>query len=150
MCALPTLGDQPGSTGQVNPAVHHHNASRARGAAKARVLQRLYRANPGACMRRILEAGPPVYCKIAETELVDHFTGTYTEPTPLGPTPEWLFSERSPADVGEGVRGKGPPSQRCPETSGGGDILGEPFSPREILDQFRRARRSAPGCDGLH
>ena len=39
---------------------------------------------------------------------------------------------------------------QCPHGDrGGGDVLAEPFSPEEVVGQFRRTKRSAPGIDGI-
>ena len=113
-------------------------SGRARHAAKAKYLQRFYHTNPGACMRRLLENGPPVYCKIAEADLVGHFTAAMAEPPPVGPPPTWLFSHQGENSTLGGV-----------QTNVEGDILHDPFTPEEVLAQFRRTKRSAPGVDGI-
>lgn len=109
----------------------------ARRAAKARHLQRLYRANPGVCMRRLLETTPPVFCRISEPELVQHYTNTFAAPPPLGPPPTWLFPDRRPSDPG------------VPGDTVEGDILQPPITPEEVVTQLRRAKRTAPGVDGI-
>ena len=83
--------DPSQTTEQGQTSTNNRASGRARQAAKARYLQRFYRANPGVCMRRLLDNSPPVYCNIAEPELVAHFTATFTEPPPLDPPPSWLF-----------------------------------------------------------
>ena len=60
-----------------------------------------------------------------------HFTAAYAESPPLSPTPEWLFPHRE----GESVEG--------------GDVLSEPFSAEEVVQQFRRMSNTTPGIDGL-
>ena len=122
----PPPGDQQGG-----PQPGHHASGWACWAADSAFLQRLYRANHSACIRRILSDGPPLYCKVAEEEIVAHFTDAYTESPPLGPTPEWLF----------------PP--RDGESAEGGDVLSEPFSAEEVVQQFWRMNNTAPGIDGL-
>ena len=97
-------------------APNNRASGRARHAARARTLQRLYRANPGACMRQLLDNGPPVYCKIAEPEIVGHFTTAYAESPPLGPLPAWLFPDRHP-----GVTG-------VPGATDEGDVLRSPLN----------------------
>ena len=109
-------------------------SGRARRAAKARHLQRLYRANPGVCMRRLLEATPPVFCKIPEPELVQHYTDTFAAPPPLGPPPAWLFPSRQPGVPGDNMEG---------------DILQSPITPEDVVTQLRRTKRTAPGVDGI-
>ena len=112
-------------------------SGRARRAAKSRRLQKLYRANPGVCMRRILDNSPPVYCTIGEQELVNHFTTIYAEPPPLDPPPSWLFPDRHPGDPG------------TTGTTDEGDVLQFPITPEEVVTQFRRTKRTAPGSDGI-
>ena len=124
-----------GPRGQGAP--NNRASGRARHAARARALQRLYRANPGACMRQLLDNGPPVYCKIAEPEIVGHFTTAYAESPPLGPPPAWLFPDRHPGDTG--VSG----------TTDEGDVLQSPVTPQEVVTQFRRTKRTSPGSDGI-
>ena len=85
-------------------------------------------------MRRLLQPGPPVYCKIADEDLVEHFNAAYSTPPPLGPPPLWLFLPGNPMP---------------PWRPRGGDVLAEPFSPEEVVGQFRRTKRSAPGIDGI-
>ena len=68
--------------------------------------------------------------------MVAHFTAAYTESPPLGPTPEWLFPQAGSED-GSRVNGLE------------GDIMQAPFSPDEVVQQFRRTKKSAPGIDGL-
>ena len=113
------------------PPPGHRASGWQRHAASCAKLQRFYRANPGACVRQILSEGPPLYCKVAEEELVAHFSTAYAESPPLNPTPEWLFPPRDT----EGVER--------------GDVLGQPFSPDEVIQQFRRMKNTAPGIDGL-
>ena len=60
-----------------------------------------------------------------------HCSTAYAESPSLIPTPEWLFPPRDT----EGVEG--------------GDILSQPFSPDEVIQQFRRMKNTAPGIDGL-
>eukprot|EP00731_Ephydatia_muelleri_P013815 Em0007g1125a len=71
----------------------------ARRANEARTIQRAYRTNPGNCMRRLLQPGPPVFCKIGDAELVEHFNAAYSVPPPLGPPPLWLFPPRHPESL---------------------------------------------------
>ncbi|KAL5509882.1 hypothetical protein EMCRGX_G005322, partial [Ephydatia muelleri] len=93
--------------------------------------------NPGVCMRHLLVTTPPVFCKIPEPELVQHFTSTFAEPPPLGPPPTWLFPDRQPDNTG------------VPGDTDEGDILQPPITPEDVVTQFRRARRTAPGVDGI-
>ncbi|KAL5509932.1 hypothetical protein EMCRGX_G005382 [Ephydatia muelleri] len=58
----PDPSQQTGEQEQTQNPTNTRASGRARQAAKARHLQRLYRANPGVCMRRLLEATPPVFC----------------------------------------------------------------------------------------
>ena len=58
-----------------------------------------------------------------------HFSSTNAEYPPLSPTPEWLFP---PRDF---------------EGADGGDILGDPFSPDEVVQQFRHMKNTALGVD---
>ncbi|KAL5510035.1 hypothetical protein EMCRGX_G005503 [Ephydatia muelleri] len=109
----------------------HRASGWQRHAASSAKLQRFYRANPGACVRQILSEGPPLYCKVAEEEIVAHCSTAYAESPSLIPTREWLFPPRDT----EGVEG--------------GDILSQPFSPDEVIQQFRRMKNTAPGIDGL-
>ncbi|KAL5509843.1 hypothetical protein EMCRGX_G005280 [Ephydatia muelleri] len=109
----------------------------ARRAARAKVLQRLYQANPGACMRRLLDNTPPVYCNIGEQELVAHYAAALAEPPPLGPPPTWLFPNRHPEDSGETA------------VTDKGDVLQPPVTPDEVVCQLRRAKWTAPGADGI-
>ena len=88
-------------------------------AAESASLQRQYRANPSACVRRILFDSPPLYCNVAEDKMVTHITAAYAESPPLNPTPDWLFPPRDGKDTD-------------------GDVLSEPFSPKEVVSQFRR------------
>eukprot|EP00731_Ephydatia_muelleri_P013765 Em0007g1075a len=132
--------DPSQQTGEQEQTQNHTNtraSGRARQAAKARHLQRLYRANPGVCMRHLLVTTPPVFCKIPEPELVQHFTSTFAEPPPLGPPPTWLFPDRQPDNTG------------VPGDTDEGDILQPPITPEDVVTQFRRARRTAPGVDGI-
>ena len=109
----------------------------ARRAARGKVLQKLYQANPGACMRRLLDNTPPVYCNIGEQELVAHYAAALAEPPPLGPPPTWLFPNRHPEDSGETA------------VTDKGDVLQPPVTPDEVVCQLRRAKRTAPGADGI-
>ena len=88
-------------------------------------------------MRRILDNSPPVYCTIGEQELVNHFTTIYAEPPPLDPPPSWLFPDRHPGDPG------------TTGTTDEGDVLQFPITPEEVVTQFRRTKRTAPGSDGI-
>ena len=88
-------------------------------------------------MRRILDNSPPVYCTIGEQELVNHFTTIYAEPPPLDPPPSWLFPDRHPGDP------------RTTGTTDEGDVLQLPITPEEVVTQFRRTKRTAPGSDGI-
>ena len=129
--------DPSQTTEQGQTSTNNRASGRARQAAKARYLQRFYRANPGVCMRRLLDNSPPVYCNIAEQELVTHFTATFTEPPPLDPPPSWLFPDRHPGDTGaSGVTDEG-------------DVLRSPITPEEVVAQFRRTKRTSPGADGI-
>lgn len=121
---------------QGQTSMNNRASGRARQATWARFLQKLYRANSGACMRCLLEDGPPVYCKNAESDLVEHFTAAYAESPPFGPPPTWLFPIDVQMTLGAGV-------------SAEGDVLQEPFTPEEVVTQFRRAKRSAPGVESL-
>eukprot|EP00731_Ephydatia_muelleri_P034312 Em0054g35a len=106
---------------------HHRRASgRQREAAKASQLQRSYRFNPGACIRKILDDTPPTYCTIPEPELIAHFSATYAPPQPISEPPPWLVALDSQEDV-----------------------LATPFTPSEVLHQMQRAKKSAPGSDKL-
>ena len=88
-------------------------------------------------MRQLLDNIPRVYCAIAEPELVAHFTATFAAPPPLGPPPAWLFPDRRPVDTG------------VPGTTDEGDILQSPVTPEEVVTQFKRTKRTAPGADGI-
>eukprot|EP00731_Ephydatia_muelleri_P013789 Em0007g1099a len=101
-------------------------SGRQRKAAKAKQQQRDYRLNPGACIRKILNDTPPVYCTIPEADLVNHFTSTYAPPPPVSDPPPWLVSLDSHEDV-----------------------LATPFTPDEVLHQLQRAKKTAPGSDKL-
>ena len=122
---------------QVLNTPNNRASGRARQAAKSRYLQKLYRSNPGACMRRILDNGPPVYCTISEPDLVGHFTTNYAESPPLGPPPAWLFPDRQLGETG--VSG----------ATDEGDVLQSPFTPEEVVTQFKRTKRTSPGIDGI-
>ena len=100
-----------------------------RRAAKAAECQRLYRRNPGECVRRLLDDKSPVYCAIPEADLITHFGNTYATAPPLAPPPPWLFDDSV--------------------TSERGDVLEEAFTPDEIVHQLSRMKRSAPGADGI-
>ena len=133
---LPT--DPADEQAQTPTTTNNRASGRARRAAKARHLQKLYRANPGVCMRRLLEGDtPPVYCAIAEPELVAHFSAALSTPLPLGPPPVWLFPDRHPGETG------------LPGTPDEGDILQSPVTPEEVVTQFKRTKRTAPGIDGI-
>ena len=97
-----------------------------REAAKAKQQQRDYCLNPGACIRKILNDTPPVYCTIPEADLVNHFTSTYAPPPPVSDPPPWLVSLDSHEDV-----------------------LATQFTPDEVLHQLQRAKKTAPGSDKL-
>ena len=112
------------------PRRNHRASGWARRAAESASIQRQYRANPSACIRRILTDSPPLYCKVAEEEMVAHFTTTYATSPPLNPTPDWLFPPRVSEDED-------------------GDVLSQPFSPAEVVRQFRRMNNTALGVDGL-
>ena len=112
-------------------------SGRTRRAAKARRLQKLYRANPGICMRQLLNNTPRAYCAITEQELVAHFTTTFAAPPPLGPPPAWLFPGRHPGNTG------------VPGTTDEGDVLQSPVTPEEVVTQLKRTKRTAPGADGI-
>ena len=133
----PDPSQQTGEQEQTQNPTNTRASGRARRAAKARHLQRLYRANPGVCMRRILEETPPVFCRISEPELVQHFTDTFAAPPPLGPPPAWLFPDRQPGDPG------------VPGDTVEGDILQPPITPEDVVTQLTRAKRTAPGVDGI-
>ena len=133
----PDPSQQTGEQEQTQNPTNTRASGRARQAAKARHLQKLYRANPGVCMRRLLVSTPPVFCKIPEPELVQYFTNTFAEPPPLGPPPAWLFPDRHPGDTG------------VPGDTDEGDILQPPITPEDVVTQFRRTRRTAPGVDGI-
>ena len=90
----------------------------------------IHRANPSACVKRILSDSPPLYCKVAEEEMVAYITAAYAESPPLNPTPNWLY-----------------PPQDGKDTDG--DVVSEPYSPEEVVRQFRRMCNTAPGVDGL-
>ena len=123
----PTTQPNPAPTNTPGTGRHHRRASgRQRDVAKARLLQRLYRANPSVAVRKILDDTPPTYCSIPEAELVTHFASTYAAPPPLDTPPSWLVS-RPLRD----------------------DPLDAPFTPSEIQHQIRRAKKSAPGDDKL-
>ncbi|KAL5509978.1 hypothetical protein EMCRGX_G005435 [Ephydatia muelleri] len=62
--------------------------------------------------------------------MVAHFTTTYATSPPLNPTPDWLFPPRVSEDED-------------------GDVLSQPFSPAEVVRQFRRMNNTALGVDGL-
>eukprot|EP00731_Ephydatia_muelleri_P013793 Em0007g1103a len=68
-----------------------------RRAARAKVLQKLYQANPGACMRRLLDNTPPVYCSIEALELVTHYAAAFAEHFPTG-------TQRTPERLGQPKR----------------------------------------------
>ena len=85
-----------------------------------------YRLNPGACIRKILDDTPPIYCTIPEADLVNHFTSTDAPPPPISDPPSWLVSLDSHEDV-----------------------LATPFTPYEMLHQQQRAKKTAPGSDKL-
>ncbi|KAL5510004.1 hypothetical protein EMCRGX_G005468 [Ephydatia muelleri] len=116
---------------------NHRASGYARQAARAKVLQKLYQANPGACMRRLLDNTPLVFCNIGEQELVAHYTATLAEPPPLGPPPAWLFPDRHPGDT------------EVPGATDEGDVLQTPVTPEEVVTQFKRTKRTAPGVDGI-
>ncbi|KAL5510044.1 hypothetical protein EMCRGX_G005512 [Ephydatia muelleri] len=90
-------------------------------AAESVSLQRQYRANPSACVRRILSDSPSLYCNVAEDKMVTHITAAYAESPPLNPTPDWLFPPRDGKDTD-------------------GDVLSEPFSPKEVVSNSRREK----------
>ena len=116
---------------------NHRASGYARQAARAKVLQKLYQANPGACMRRLLDNTPLVFCNIGEQELVAHYTATLAEPPPLGPPPAWLFPDRHPGDT------------EVPGATDEGDVLQIPVTPEEVVTQFKRTKRTASGVDGI-
>ena len=121
----------PPADHQRNPPPGHRASGWQRLAASSAKLQRFYRANPSACVRQLLSEGPPLYCKVGEEEIGTNFSAAYAEPPPLNPAPEWLF----------------PPSDT--EGADGGDVLREPISPEEVIQQFRRMKNTSPGVDGL-
>ena len=129
--------DPAEETGYQTATTNNRAPGRARRAAKARFLQKLYRANPGTCMRQLLENTPRIYCNIAEPELVAHYTNTFAAPPPLDPPPAWLFPERRPGGA------------RMPGTTDEGDVLQSPVTPEEVVTQFKRTKRTAPGADGI-
>ena len=88
-------------------------------------------------MRQLLENTPRIYCNIAEPELVAHYTNTFAAPPPLDPPPAWLFPERRPGGA------------RMPGTTDEGDVLQSPVTPEEVVTQFKRTKRTAPGVDGI-
>eukprot|EP00731_Ephydatia_muelleri_P021513 Em0014g104a len=102
----------------------------AKRATKSSFLQRLYRINPGACIRWLLDDKPPVYCTIIEEGITSHFAGTYAAAPPLAPPPPWLF-------------------KACASGSIEGDVLNEAFTPDEVLQQLGRMKKSAPRTDGI-
>ena len=101
-------------------------SGRHRLAEQYRAFQRLYRQNPGACMKKILNDKPPCYCAIPDEELTVHFTTSYAAAVPLPPTPNWLLLREPSAD-----------------------IMGSIITPHEVQMQLKRAKRSAPGSDGI-
>ena len=135
----PEISDDPSqpSEEQDQGPTNNRASGRARRAAKARRLQKLYRANPGVCMRQLLDNTPRVYCAIAEPELVAHFTTTFTAPPPLAPPPTWLFTDRHPGNDG------------TPGATVEGDVLQSPITPEDVVTQFKRSKRTAPGADGI-
>ena len=133
----PELPPDPSQQAEEENPANTRASSQARQAAKARFLQKLYRANPGVCMRCLLNNTPPVYCKIADQDLVQHFTTMFAEPPPLGPPPAWLFPARQPDNSG------------VPGANNEGDVLQSQFTPEEVVTQFRRNKRTAPGVDGI-
>ena len=82
-------------------------------------------------MRRLLEDGPPLYCKIAEEDLVAHYMAANATSPPLGPPPEWLF-----------------PTNEA-ESANDGDVLHTPVTPEEVVQQFRSTKKTAPGADRI-
>ncbi|KAL5510049.1 hypothetical protein EMCRGX_G005519 [Ephydatia muelleri] len=62
--------------------------------------------------------------------MVAYITAAYAESPPLNPTPNWLH-----------------PPQDGKDTDG--DVVSEPYSPEEVVRQFRRMCNTAPGVDGL-
>ncbi|KAL5509854.1 hypothetical protein EMCRGX_G005293 [Ephydatia muelleri] len=129
--------EDPSQPSEEQGPTNNRASGRARRAAKARRLQKLYRANPGICMRQLLDNTPRVYCAITEPELVAHFTATFTALQPLGPPPAWLFPDRRPGDTG------------VPGATDEGDVLQSPVTPEEVVTQFKRTKRTAPGADGI-
>ncbi|KAL5510005.1 hypothetical protein EMCRGX_G005469 [Ephydatia muelleri] len=85
-------------------------------------------------VRCLLQPGPTVFCKIGDEDLVEHFNAAYSTQPPLGPPHLWLFP---------------PGNSDAPVETAEGDVLAEPFSPEEVVGQFRRTKRSAPGVDGI-
>ena len=75
---------------------------------------------------------PPRKCKIPEEQVEAHFTTVYARSPPLGPSPGWLFLQ---AESGKGNGGS------VPE----GDNMHSPFSPKGVVKQFQRTKKSAPG-----
>ena len=75
-----------------------------------------------------------MFCKIGDEDLVEHFNAAYSTQPPLGPPHLWLFP---------------PGNSDAPVETAEGDVLAEPFSPEEVVGQFRRTKRSAPGVDGI-
>ena len=112
-----------------------HSSGRTRRAAKAAFFQKLYRKSPSACVRRLLNDQPSVYCKIPEEDLVNHFTATYAEAPLLAPPPPWLVQL--------------PGAHQDDQPLVPGDVLSEAFTPEEVLTQLKRSKRSAPGVDGI-
>ena len=84
----------------------------AKRAAKSSFLQRLYRVNPGACIRRLVDDKPSVYCTINEEGITSHFASTYAAAPRLAPPPPWVFKTRA-------------------SSSTEGDVLNEAFTPDE-------------------
>ena len=127
---LPTISEP--LTTETAPSQHNlpqsisQRSGRHRLAEQYRAFQRLYRQNPGACMKNILNDKPPCYCAILDEELTVHFTTSYAAAVPLPPTPNWLLLREPSAD-----------------------IMGSIITPHEVQMQLKRAKRSAPGSDGI-
>ena len=133
----PPHPSQPTDTQDPTAPSNNRASGWARRAAKSKRLQRLYRVNPGACMRHLLDNTPPVHCAIPESDQVAHFSTTFAAPPPLGPPPTWLFPDRHPGDPG------------VPGATDEGDVLQTPVTPEEVVTQFKRVKRTAPGIDGI-
>ena len=64
-----------------------------------------------------------------------HYTATFAKPPPLGPPPAWLFPH--------------PGDPAVPGATEESDILRSPVTHEEVVTQFRRTKRTAPGTDRI-